>query len=655
MQAHRSILLITALLALASPIAAIPPFVSAEFELQDQLLDDLGAPVLGPVDLEYRIWSSGFTGKLLYKQVYAAVPLGVDGDFNLRVGPFGAPESDPEAPLTALVVAAVAINFPGVGGDRFAEITVVGEPGPRPRIRLASVPFAMRALETNRSRFADTAGDIATPGGVDAAIIDSIWEHLNVDGGPPNKDPREGLQDTDGDGTPNWIDSDNDDDGTIDATEFSDGTDINLATPKLITLSGNALTGFPTTLLVTGKGFRAGLSATLSGNPTPIASVTASTFQIGVPPLLLGGHPLIVKNLNGEVSNSLTVTSLSPAMAKPSALPGSSVGSSFLSLETRGMDQLVAGSRVTYRIDTMDDGQLALGSLSRYPEFNADINWNSAGRLYMLSLRNALFANRVELLPDLDDDGFFDFGDRILIDTLERNVGKGEGLEIAFDAADGFLGGYVREHKGSVEAIVFHDRDGNGDLLGANELVVAETRGSLPGERSDLAWDPVGGLAYLSHDPSLAGALRLLWDRDGNGVLEIATDLTTGSVDCVGADFDANGRLVVVHGNDSDLHLRRDLDGNGDLTGPGEDLSFGITADDGCDVDASGNIAIAATNGDLVLIHDRNGDGAFVDLNEIETIGGQTTSSVAIARSGNGTLLMLTSHGISLDPITPLP
>jgi hypothetical protein len=648
----RPLLLLLLTLSMASAAAAIPPFVSAEYEVKEQLLDSLGAPLTGPVDLEYRIWSSGFTGELLYKQVYPAVPLGVDGDYTIRVGPFGSPESDPEGPLTSFVVAAVATDFPGVGGDRFAEITVVGEAGPRPRARLVSVPFAMRALETNRSRFAETAGDLATPGGVDASVIDSIWEHLNVDGGPPNKDPREGLQDTDGDGTPNWIDSDNDNDGINDTTELVDGTDINLVSPKLSSIAGNASTTFPATLAITGLGFLSGLSATVSGNPTTVDTLSVTSFTLDVPPLLLGTHPLVVMNANGETSNTLLITSISPAVGLPVVVPGTVVGPSPLSLRTRGTDQFLASRGTNYRSDTIDDGQLATDMIGSYAAPAGDFNWDSDGRLSLLNMRDGLFAQRIELIEDLDDDGVVVFGDRLLIDTLDEATGTATGLRLTFDAADGHVGAYVRSQLGTVEAVVFHDRDGNGDLAGTNELIIAETRGSLPGLRAAaIAWDAVGGLAYVSNESTPSPQLRLLWDRDGDGALEIATTLTTNAVTCVGADFDSSGRLAVTYGTTSEIHLLWDLNANGDPTDPGEDHIFGFPADGSCDVDASANMTVAATNGSIVLIHDRNGDEDFIDPNEVETIGGLTDSDVAIARLGDGRVIVLTEHGVTVDPV----
>ena len=62
---------------------AAPPTVPAQLSYQGVLLDDLGDPRTGPVDLDVRIYDQAAGGTLLYKQGFANVPLSA-GAFSSR-------------------------------------------------------------------------------------------------------------------------------------------------------------------------------------------------------------------------------------------------------------------------------------------------------------------------------------------------------------------------------------------------------------------------------------------------------------------------------------------------------------------------------------------------------------------------------------------
>ena len=98
---------------------------------------------------------------------------------------------------------------------------------------------------------------------------------------PPNLDPSEGTADVDGDGTPNFIDPDNDGDGLLDANELAMGSSINLETPQIFGVTPSPVPSFtPTTVQVDGA-FLGSVSSVSYGpeTPTPTALTTPWAFK----------------------------------------------------------------------------------------------------------------------------------------------------------------------------------------------------------------------------------------------------------------------------------------------------------------------------------------------------------------------------------------
>ena len=122
--------------------------------------------------------------------------------------------------------------------------------------------------------------------------------------------------DVDGDGLANFIDPDNDNDGVSDATEDSNGTDINLVTPVITSIGGPwqsvapnlPIAGQPNPVTITGSGFLPGISVQVGPeNPVP-QNVTSTSFDITVGSGQPGGTVTVtLDNLNTQVAyDSLT-------------------------------------------------------------------------------------------------------------------------------------------------------------------------------------------------------------------------------------------------------------------------------------------------------------------------------------------------------------
>ena len=122
---------------------AAPPALPETVTYQALLLDDLGEPRTGNVDLTLRIFDDVTAGVLLYSQTLLAVPL-TDGVFTVEIGPTGAASDTPEDPATTSLLEALTGDLGPVGAGRFLEVTV-GVDGPLTRTPVRSVPYAMNA------------------------------------------------------------------------------------------------------------------------------------------------------------------------------------------------------------------------------------------------------------------------------------------------------------------------------------------------------------------------------------------------------------------------------------------------------------------------------------------------------------------------------
>ena len=263
------------------PAALLPasaPGVPLEVSYQGQLLDSVGLPLTATVPLELRIWSDATStdpGDLLYEETHAAVSVDA-GVFSVALGGGVASVGTFDAGLLAAPALWLETE---VDGDVLA-----------PRERLRAVPYAIRA---------GTAESVAS---VPAAFAEIFFEQVNLDGGGPgNLDPREGNVDVDDDGLANFLDPDNDGDGFSDTVEIAQGTDMNLPTPAIASLTPTgARATNTTTVLVQGSNFLAGLSVSF-GSETPVPqNLTPMSFEVQAGPQPAGTVNVAVANPSGE-------------------------------------------------------------------------------------------------------------------------------------------------------------------------------------------------------------------------------------------------------------------------------------------------------------------------------------------------------------------
>ena len=259
-------------LATAQSVAAAPPTVPASLPYQGLLLDGLGQPRTGSVDLTLRIYDAVAGGVLVYKQSFPSVTLS-DGVFTVQLGPAGEGSDAPANPLTTSLATALGGDTGPTSPLRFLEVTV-GSDGPLARTQILSSAYAVRASSAataDTATSAQTADDVANVGGVAAAYVTQFFKYFAADGSdPPNDDPREGLADVDGDGLANFMDPDNDGDGLSDHEELLANSDINLVSPRITSVSPNKLFfDSSATVVVQGTGFQPGLSVAF-GTQTPV-------------------------------------------------------------------------------------------------------------------------------------------------------------------------------------------------------------------------------------------------------------------------------------------------------------------------------------------------------------------------------------------------
>ncbi|MEM9177400.1 MAG: IPT/TIG domain-containing protein [Myxococcota bacterium] len=279
-------------LAAASAVAQAP----TQIPFQGMLLDAGGAPVTDVVDLDFGLHDAIVSGTLLWSESHVGVQV-IDGIYSVNLGE--------TAPITPAVLS---------GGSAFLEIVVDGETL-TPRQQFRSVPYALVSDQL---------------GGFSSRFYEEILEHFPLDGGdPPNLDPTEGLGDADGDGVPNFVDPDNDDDGISDVAELANGTDINLPSPSISSLSPGGT--FPTlesiSFSATGTNLEAIVSVQIGANTVTPSAVTATGFDFDFSSAAEGSFSVQAIASNGESATAPgvlvfenvvpTVSGVSPATNQP--------------------------------------------------------------------------------------------------------------------------------------------------------------------------------------------------------------------------------------------------------------------------------------------------------------------------------------------------
>jgi len=127
-------LAILALTLLAAPATAQVP---QDMTYTGRLVDGVGSPLAGPVDLELRVFDAETSGTQLYSEEHLGVSLDATGGFSVQLGLGTSPSGPFDADL-----------FSEVG--RWLEV-VVGNEALTPRQIIGSVPWALVAQQANKT------------------------------------------------------------------------------------------------------------------------------------------------------------------------------------------------------------------------------------------------------------------------------------------------------------------------------------------------------------------------------------------------------------------------------------------------------------------------------------------------------------------------
>jgi hypothetical protein len=581
---------------------AAPPAAPEQVSYQGLLLDGSGAPRTGSVDLTLRIWDALSGGTLVYKQVFPATPL-TDGVFTLTLGPTGAASDVPADPLTTSLGDALAADLGPSGASRYLEVTV-GSEGALARTQILTVPYALHAQTADQAALADlatsatTAGDASSVGGLDATFVTQLYEHSNFDGeAPPNTHPDEGLADVDGDGASNFIDPDNDDDGVSDASEFSNGTGLNLVTPTLtgfVPPTGDS--GRSQTVTVQGTNFEPGIAVAF-GTQTPApSSVTPTSLEVVVGPQAVGPASVVLTRTNGEsASGSFQFLEVVPTLTQLSPPIGSLVDPTVVTLSGTNfqpdMNVAFGSESPTPTSVTPTSAQVTVGPQSGIvPVVVTLVNGSSSGvaafpfgspahpvapggqlTLGVKGLQQTVLGTEVQYGVDTDADRIPEL---LLPFTSNSQATKGQ-IAVSWDPSGRVAG--VRCRPGGAQCTVELASDSDADF-------------ELEDETGALI-ETVTGIARIEA-PSLA------WDASGHAVVGYLRRTLAASVDPV---------------------VARDLDGDGQFTGAGEVAVFGASTGSSTKhgevaVNAAGGVAYAHREGtaSLRVRHDPEGDGSYL-------------------------------------------
>jgi hypothetical protein len=621
MALHR--LVFVSILFAAAMAPAAPPTVPASLPYQALLLDGLGQPRTGSVDLIVRIYDALVGGTLVYKQSFPSIVLS-DGVFNVQLGPSGESTDAPANPLTTDLATALGGDAGATAPVRFVELMVGGD-GPIARTQILASAYALRAVSAASADTAATAATATTAtnatnlGGRAAGFFDQFFANTNLDNdGPGNDDPREGLLDSDGDGIANFLETDNDDDAVADSTEIAQGADINLATPRATSATPNGFYFSDTgNVTVHGTGFRPGLSVAFgSQNPTP-ANVTTTSFDVTVGPQLAGAAAVTVTNANGQSTFTNTIFTFLSSLAHSVQL---GARQTTLALKPNSTTLALGGTK-QYGVGPVANAIFSLTSKGTNGQIG--MSWSPSGALAALRCRDLGTFCVVEILVDSNDDQALETETGIGIESVTTGTPQLLAADLILDPSNHWLAGYVRRTFAPA-AVVAHDRNGDGLFTGTNEITVVEDAIASSGPvAADVAVDPSGRAA----DANVTGGalVHFAWDRNDDGDFadtiggnpEVTTLSTLGS-SCIGATFDGSGHPVVVYSSGTTVYLARDLDDDGDFSSAGETVSVAPGSASGCDVAYKPGqpLAVAYTAPLVHLLLDRNADGDFADANE---------------------------------------
>jgi hypothetical protein len=625
----------------------------------------LGVP--GPVDLVARIYDAPSGGTLVFRQSFTNVAVS-DGHFTVNLGPTGEATDTPANPLTTSLRTALGGDLAAVPG-RFVEITVNTDP-PLARVQLVLVPYALRADHALTADVATQSLDTQAVGGLDGVALQALFQVYNDDGGPPSNDPREGTADPDGDGQVNFVDPDNDDDALSDSLEVANGSDINLVTPSVASLTPSlAEPDVTTPVTVAGSGFLPGLTAELGSQLLAPANVTPTSFDVVVGPDP-GPHPaerdLTVTNPNGE--STVRVAAFTFAFDQPTidaVTPNEGPGDVMVPITVTGSNflpgltaQLGPDPLIPTNLTPTSFGALVRPRPGPYPiELDLTVS-NPTGTSATLTAAYRVIdpSYPVVALPfalatatepvsivargeELLVYGTQSSGNRYALDTvIDGNTAFNISYQLAgtVPSALGWSPTRVlhalRGHASTGQIQLLRDADGNSALPPAEAVALQSPGGSPRTQSPSLAFDSAGrvGGGYVANIGGVQTVMAL-HDRNGDNAFSGANELVTieagtGALDDLGeAAFDSAGRLAYAYWVGAGLRLAWDRSGDGDFddtVGGVAELRTIAATTAGClglAFDTAGRLAIV--NGQSVL-RDLTGDADFNDAGEAIAIAG---------------------------------
>jgi hypothetical protein len=637
-----------------APLAAAPPTVPASLPYQGLLLDGLGTPRTGSVDLTVRIWDGLVAGTLVYKQTFPAVAL-ADGVFTVQLGPTGDGADAPANPLTTSLATALAGDAGATAPLRFLEVTVNAEGG-LARTQILASAYAVRAAS---AASADTATNATGVGGFSAEYVTQFLTFGAADGGdPPNTDPSEGLADTDGDGRANFVDPDNDADGLGDAIELAQGSDVNLVTPTVTGITpATGSDADPTLVTVSGTNFTPGLTFTIGSQTPAISNLGANTFDATVGPQPAGAVSIAVTLPNGQsdgIANAFTFVTVPPP-PPPTLTPnphGVSLGSSSTSAPgydlavVPGTTQIALGGYQQYGVGDATGAITVHPLASKGSAGQIAVAFDASGRVAGLRCRDTNPGCAVELLVDSDADGALEDETGLVIENVNGTATL-ESAQLARNPSGGWVAAYVRRAF-SANAVVANDRNADGDFADAGEVATIEPAGAIgTPTKSALAIDAAGRVAYAYWASGLG--IRIAWDRNGDGDYADTVGgnaetflLAAGNLNAFDLAFDAAGRLAATFSGAGGNVLARDANDDGDFADAGEQTPLSTSA-----------IAVAAAMGQPIVVAygnevrlDKDDDGDFADAGEhfLLTVTAGTTLDLVL----NGGDRLIVATGASL-------
>ena len=224
---------------------------------------------------------------------------------------------------------------------------------------------------------------------------------------------------------------------------------------------------------------------------------------------------------------------------------------------------VVLGGIREYGVGVAAEAEFPLASAGEVGQIA--MTFDPAGNVAGLRCRSNGATCDLEILVDSDADRALEDESGILVQTVTGGGNPSlQAADLATDPAGRWVAGYVRRTFGP-EAVVAHDRNGDGDFGDTNEIVVvASGLGGADAIPADLAVDAAGRVAYVYERPSSGSAIFVAYDRSGDGDYTDTVDgnpefstLASGTlVNCLATTFDAAGHLAIVYGNASGRRWR---------------------------------------------------------------------------------------------------